>query len=90
MKVPFPLVLIEWQDATGGYRDWTQLEFLMRELPICVSVGYLIYKGKDRLTLLPHYIKDMPEEGSVPFGFGEITVPIKTIVKMTVLRKRPK
>jgi hypothetical protein len=87
MKVPFPLVLIEWQDATGGKSDWTPVAVMNEELPICTSVGYVLHKGKDKLTLLPHYI---PGSDGEPWGFGEVTVPIKTIVKMTVLRKRPK
>ena len=86
------LVLVEWLDACSEKSGWHSVEFVtdrMEALHIR-SVGWLARESKQEILLLPHVAG---EKNKVPVNLacaGDLTIPKKTIIKMTVLRKSPK
>ena len=82
-----PLVLIEWLDAHSG-RGWQTLDQLQQaaEPLYCQSVGWLVSENKDCKVIVPHISGE--KNGTVTLtGCGDMTIPNKSIVKLTVLQK---
>lgn len=80
------LVLIEWVDS-HSQRGWQPLEDLERTAePLhCRSVGWLVSKKKDCAIIASH-ISGEKNGNTILQGCGDMTIPIKAIVKMTVLK----
>jgi len=82
------LVLVEWLDAhSRSDAGWKKLDDVMQDskpLPV-KSVGYLVSQSKAAVVLVPHISGD--GERVAHFCCGELSVPRRNIVKMTVLRK---
>jgi len=56
-KNEYPLVEVTWQDAEEfGEVGWnsikTQLSYAKKPCPVMSSVGYLVYDGKEHISLL--------------------------------------
>jgi hypothetical protein len=85
--VKLKLVLVEWLDSHSG-QGWQRLhEIAENGAPVlCQSVGWLVSDQKDHKVLVPH-ISGMGNEGVVPYGRGEISIPAKAIRKLRVLQK---
>ena len=50
---PYPLVEVAWRDACGGDSSWIPLrEVLDTEPPICYTVGYLVKRNADTITVV--------------------------------------
>lgn len=83
--VAHKLVLVEWLDSHAG-RGWQDVERLDRAaVPLyCRSVGWLWSENKDCKVIVPHLAGE--KNGNVMQGSGDLVIPTKAIVKMTVLR----
>ncbi len=81
------LVLIDWLDAHAG-RGWQTVEQLERaaEPLYCRSVGWLIAERSDCKVIVPH-ISGEKNSATILSGCGDLTIPNKSIVKLTILRK---
>lgn len=54
-KVPYRLVIIEWEDSARPIGAWQWAEdYELPEIVRCVSVGYLIAESKNALALAPN------------------------------------
>ena len=80
-KLVYPLVLIEWEDSVLGYQGWKFIADNMNQCTRFLSVGFLVYKDKNKVILYPH-IKDEQTDIS---GSGDIVIPTSVILKTTVL-----
>jgi hypothetical protein len=49
-KYPFPLIHIEWKDAQTGH-GWEHEEDLTIEIPIVITVGFLIKENEDGVLI---------------------------------------
>lgn len=80
------LVLVEWLDshAGRGWQDMSRLEGPVSPLR-CRSVGWLVSDAKDCKMIVPHIAGDA--DGELTQGSGDLAIPTRAIVKMTVLRK---
>jgi len=79
------LVLIEWIDSHAG-RGWKSMDELEEtaEPLYCRSVGWLLKETKDCKVLVPHIGGE--ENGNIIIqGCGDLTIPIKAIIKTTTL-----
>lgn len=82
------LVLVEWLDAHAG-RGWQTMERIERaaEPLYCRSVGWLVQDTKDCKVIAPHLAGE-GNGGAVLQASGDLTIPTRCIVKLTVLKKR--
>ena len=81
------LVLVEWLDAHAG-RGWQAKEQLEEaaEPLYCRSVGWLLSDNKKCKVLVPH-IAGERNKTIILQGCGDMTIPTRAVVKMTVLRQ---
>lgn len=86
MKNGHKLVLIEWLDSHSG-RGWQPLDEIQHETEPahCRSVGWLVAQNKKSAVLVPHISGEKNGDLRL-FGRGEITIPTKAVVRMTVLK----
>lgn len=75
------LVYVEWEDSYGCSSRWQPLAGLQPEPMICRSVGWLAYRDKRHVVVIPHLTKQEPNTD----GCGDMTIPVKTIVKLVYL-----
>ena len=82
------LVLIEWEDSHSG-RGWQDACAIgvAAEPLYCRSVGWLVSENKQCKVVVPH-IAGEKNGNAMLQGCGDLTIPAKAIVKMTVLRRR--
>jgi hypothetical protein len=74
----YPLVLVEWEDATGGNRSgWREIADMKPRLDLVRSVGWLIHKDRRSVTICPNI--------SVTQGDADLSVPRKWIKRMVKL-----
>ena len=80
------LVLVEWLDAhaSKGWNNFDILEQATEPLK-CKSVGWLFKETKDCVIILPHVADQNSEIESQ--GCGDVTIPVKSITKITTLKK---
>ena len=72
-----PILMVEWDDATGGNRSgWRALKSLLGPPEKVISVGFAI-RDDDVITLVPHKAGDE--------GDGEISIPRIWATAVTVL-----
>ncbi len=81
------LVLVEWLDSHSG-KGWQTVEQLERATqPLyCRSVGWVVSESKDCKVIVPH-IAGEKNGNTMLEGCGDLTIPTKAIVKITVLRE---
>lgn len=81
------LVLVEWVDAHSG-RGWQTMEELKNaaEPLYCRSVGWIVLENADCMVVVPHVSGERNGTTALT-GCGDLTIPNKSIVKLTVLRK---
>lgn len=81
------LVLVEWLDSHAG-RGWQDFDRLNQPTaPLyCRSVGWLVSESKDCKTIVPHIAGEKDGDRMMQ-GCGDLVIPTKAIVKMTVLQK---
>ena len=80
------LVLVEWVDSSHTVR-WTPMDEIEQDTDpcFCRSVGWLAKKSSTGLVIVPHV---SAERGNAPHqGLGTMTIPLKAVTKLTVLRK---
>ena len=76
------LVYVEWEDARGVTSEWTDVQTLAQaDTCVCVSIGILLAKDRQRLVILPHYMGDDPYGGC-----GEMVIPRSQVRRMWALR----
>jgi hypothetical protein len=81
------LVLIEWEDSFGCSSRWQALEAAQSAKPLlCQSVGWLVHDGKECKVLVPHLTTEHQNAGRQ--GCGDMTIPVRSIVKIKTLRAR--
>lgn len=80
------LVLIEWLDSHSG-NGWQSLRDIKQngDTIRCRSVGWLLSDSGGRKVIVPH-ISGEQNEGVVPYGCGDLSIPDCAIVKMRTLR----
>jgi hypothetical protein len=80
------LVLVEWLDSHSG-TGWQPLHSLRDDTHAvrCRSVGWLLNRRNGHTTIVPHISGE--QDGVVPYGSGEKTIPDKAIVRIKVLAK---
>ena len=79
----YKLVLIEWEDSQLGYQGWKFIDEQPTELPIYLSVGFLVHEDERCKVLYPHIKQtDIKDELS---GSGDIKIPNSAILKITEL-----
>ena len=81
------LVLVEWVDSHAS-RGWVTPETLERaaEPLYCRSVGWLLHNRRDCKVVVPHIAGE--KNGGMSQVSGDLTIPSKSILKITVLRRR--
>lgn len=72
------LVLVEWLDSRRG-EGWVRLNELETTLSHCRSVGWIIAKDSESVTLAGH-IGENPAQCC-----GDLTIPKRAIQKITYL-----
>jgi hypothetical protein len=80
------LVLIEWVDSHSG-RGWQMLDELedKAEPLYCRSVGWVVAETEGCKVIVPHIAGE--ENGDIMLqGCGDMAIPTKAIVKVTILR----
>lgn len=83
------LVLVEWLDSHGTLEGWRILEEENgNPEPLkCSSVGWLLHDKKNCKVIIPHIAGGNSEQ--YPFqGRGELTIPVKSITKITELKTK--
>jgi hypothetical protein len=82
------LVLIEWIDISAG-RDWQPVDQIKEDCKpmFCRSVGWLVTERNGCKTIIPH-LSGEKNEGIMVEGRGDLTIPNKAIIKITVLRDK--
>lgn len=73
------MLLVEWTDShqKGG---WTN-DPIEAAIPlVCRSVGWLISKTRDAITLAANTVPSLPQQRS-----GEMTIPVRNIVRARAL-----
>lgn len=81
------LVLIEWLDAYGCSTDWREIPSIIEDQPmLCRSVGWIVAKGKTSLTIVPH-LSPSDHGRSEEQGCGDMTIPIRCIKRIIMLRE---
>jgi hypothetical protein len=79
------LVLIEWLDSFGCSSNWTEIDKSEPPKPlVCRSVGWLLHDGKDCKVVIPH-ISDVEHKNAAHQGCGDMTIPTKSIVRISSL-----
>jgi len=83
-----PLLIIEWIDSHRRTPAWTLLDDLQKDAAplICRSVGWLVAETKE-VKLLVSSISGEKDELIREFCSGDIVIPVKAIVRTTVIRK---
>lgn len=79
------LVLIEWEDSVLGFQGWKEISDNLNLPTQFISVGFLVSKSKEKITLYPH-IEDSEEINIV--GAGDITIPTSAIRKIVYLKTK--
>lgn len=81
------LVLVEWLDSHAG-RGWQTMERIAvaAEPLYCHSVGWLLSDTKECKVLVPHFGGERDGDEMMQ-GCGDLVIPTKAIVKMTVLAR---
>ena len=86
----FPLVMIEWLDASNHSANWHWLDDLAKSSPLkCHSVGWLISDKNGAKTLVAH-ISELEKEpkGLDDFrGTGDMIIPDDMIQNMWILKE---
>lgn len=81
------LVLIEWEDSTGGSGNWGGIP---REEPkplVCRSVGWLVIDGARAKIVVPHMHDDNKELGTTRSGCGDMTIPARAVLRIVDLKE---
>jgi hypothetical protein len=83
-----PLVFVEWQDSIGDTGRWTDLDQLRKSPPPTVarSVGWMVSKDRSRVVIVPHLMICELSDKKVNDGCGEISIPIRSILRIVKLR----
>lgn len=76
--VSMELVLVEWLDSRRG-EGWVRLDELAGTVTKCRSVGWIVAKDEESLTLAGHLGKD-PEQCC-----GDLTIPKRAIDSIRTL-----
>ncbi len=81
------LVLVEWFDSHSVGDGWKPLDELGTQCGpvLCRSVGWLVAEEDGHRMIVPH-ISAMDDEDTRSYGNGEVSIPIRAIKKMTILR----
>jgi hypothetical protein len=80
----YPIVLIIWQDAATIKDNWHSLERGIQHASVCASVGYMIAKNKNVITLYAHIA--LEDEWSEEAGKGNMIIPVKMVKSITYLK----
>jgi hypothetical protein len=81
------LVLVEWEDACGGYAGWLPLDETRIDIAyMCRSVGWLVAKNRDRIILASNMSVENERHGV--HSTGEITIPRGTIRRIVDLSEK--
>lgn len=72
------LVLVEWLDSRRG-EGWVRLDEIDGSVTRCRSVGWIIAKDSESVTLAGH-VGENPEQCC-----GDLTIPKRAVVRMTAL-----
>ncbi len=76
--------MIEWFDSVRPYPEWQHLSDYHKSDPIsCVSVGFMIYDGKDVKAIAPN-MGDISSETNIQAS-GIIHIPTCSVKKITDL-----
>lgn len=80
------LVLVEWLDSHAG-SGWQPLDSIRQDCHAvrCRSVGWLLSRKNGHTTIVPHISGE--NDGVVPYGSGEKTIPNRAITRMRVLAR---
>lgn len=79
----YKLVLIEWEDSQLGFQGWKFINEQSVDMPIFVSVGFIIHED-DKCTILYPHIKKTEDVNELS-GSGDIKIPKSAILKITEL-----
>ena len=78
--------MVEWVDSAQPQSSWTFLEDIGTPNSIhCVSVGWLVADGKENKSVAPN-MGGVNDTDSIQVS-GVITIPVRSIVKITPLRE---
>jgi hypothetical protein len=77
----YKLVLIEWEDSQLGYQGWKFIEDIKTQVPVVLSVGFLIHEDEKCKVLYPHL--QLEQDGEAKSGSGDILIPASAIKKVT-------
>jgi hypothetical protein len=72
------LVLIEWLDSRRG-EGWVRLEELESDVVKCRSVGWIVAKNAESVTLAGH-LGENPDQCC-----GDLTIPNRAVIRTTPL-----
>lgn len=79
------LVLIEWVDSSGHGEGWQDIATDQDDTAlVCQSVGWLVKDGENIKVIAPHYHKS--DTGGGMRGWGVMTIPTRSVIRMTTLK----
>lgn len=77
----YQLLLVEWVDSYGCSPVWEPIAEIKPEICHARSVGWLVAENNECITIVPH----VSETAVRPQGCGDMTIPRRSIVKITKL-----
>lgn len=80
----YPIVLVEWKDAATIKENWHEIKKDIQEASTCMSVGYMVAKNKNVLTLYAHI--GLEDDWSSECGKGNMIIPTKMVRSIKYLK----
>lgn len=78
--LPFPLMMVEWEDSARPIPAWQWVEdYEVPKTIRCLSVGYLIAETDDAIALAPN-LGDIDQPKAQACGI--IRIPQRAIIKL--------
>lgn len=82
-EVPYPLVIVEWEDSARPVPAWQWLDdYELPETIRCLSVGYLIAQTASAIALAPN-LGDLAQSRAQACGI--IRIPQRAVIKICKL-----
>ncbi len=83
--IPHQIVEVLWLDS-NSHEGWTEMEtILVGDKLECLSVGYLLKKTRDYITLGPSLSLTDHNETGIRQVSGDITIPRNAIISYRIL-----
>lgn len=84
MRVKHDLILVEWNDSARS-EGWHFLEGIPDRPHPVLSIGWILVKTRDHVTLVPHIAAN--KDGDFDQFLGTLCIPRHAVKRIVVLKK---